>query len=189
MISGLSRSPRFLVLLGLLTNFTSVQAAVVNFTGAFAPSNWTSTPAGDSSLSHSSTTLTLVGPNNGGGDNTARVSLTLAQGGDVQFHYSGSTADTDGWEYDSLGYDVNGSSTQLSPNSGYSSVSGTINLTLNPGDTLRFYVNSVDSGAGAATLTIDTFSFTAVPEPAEISALAAAGLLGFVAWRRLQRQG
>lgn len=47
-----------------------------------------------------------------------------------------------------------------------------------------FAVESDDGDFGAAHMTVNNFSFTAVPEPHEYAMFSALGLAGFAVWRR-----
>lgn len=191
-----------------LLNVPSGQAQmVVDFTGPFAPDQWFINTQGDSTAAFSgNTSLTMTTPNDGVAfidehPGTANVDILIPSDGTLQFNYAGSTADdgatgnpsSGGWgdgsiPNDYVGYGYDGNFVQLSPNSGNAPVSGTITLPVENGKDFQFIVGANYSLNGPATFTVDTFSFTPVPEPKEYALMTGLGLLALAVCRRQRRQ-
>ncbi|GHC64412.1 M36 family metallopeptidase [Ulvibacter litoralis] len=99
---------------------------------------------------------TIVGGNNGsGGSGTTSLQVTLTQNENISFDWLYET--TDGAQYDSFGYTLNGTYTALSGTSG-TTQSGTVALSLSANDVFGFTTYTVDNTFGAATGTVTNFS-------------------------------
>jgi hypothetical protein len=161
--------------------------AVLSF-AAQADYSLTVTNDGDGSVSGSDPSYTITGANNGELiDYLASLTSytqTFAQAATITFSWTYTSYDTDGGNYDPAGYTLNGTQYQLSTSSLTGvSTSGTTTVSVAAGDTFGWYVDSVDSSAGAAVLAITVL---AVPEPATYAMLLAGlGMIGFAARRRI----
>jgi hypothetical protein len=164
------------------------QAAVVGFTGAFAPATWTTTttgnlPAGDGgSVTFTPSTLTIVGGDNPAIDpslvactgastgvlGACQISTTHSILDPITFHWLYATTDI-GPGPDIFGVLIDGIVQQLSDPGGALLQSG--NLTISPSSTFGFFINCTDCVGGSATATISAFQAGAVPEPGTIALL------------------
>ena len=152
-------------------------AANADFTGPYAPANWTFNPGGGSGAINvfNASTLAFTGTDNGVNSNTD-VTIVAAGSGTWSFNWSYFSDDSTGW--DSGGYLKNGVYTMLSDLA--SGASGSQSIPVNGGDVIGFRLASVDGIFGAAHLEITKFS-APVPAPASLALL---GLGGLVAGRR-----
>lgn len=140
---------------------------------------------GNGTITGSYPSFTLTGANDIG----ARVSLTSYTGvidseQFLTFNYTYTSYDEDGADFDPAGYMLNGQMYQLSPVGIYGPITtdGSVSLALHTGDRFGWYVRSMDSMLGRATLTI---SVSAVPEPGTYAMmLVGLGLAGAIAKRR-----
>lgn len=159
----------------------STTASASGFTGYYDHSNWAITlQQGNSHISTATTTtLTLVGNNDGSGA-YADLWYEIAIGGDGMMSFDWSYFSTDEPEFDASWYYHNGTWTFLSDTTGES---GHVDLAVSTGDVFRFSVDSVDGLFGPGELTITNFS-APVPEPATMAALG----LGVAALLRRRRK-
>jgi hypothetical protein len=179
--------------------------ANADFTGAYAPANWTTITSGTltgsgtslGSATFASASLSLVGGNTASpiGDTSCvggtygfagpcQVQTTIALPGTYSFHWNYSTADSAGPGGDIFGVLVNGTRIQLSDPGGPITESG--DRTFLASTSFGWFMNCTDCTGGGASATITGFNaVTAVPEP-ETYALMMAGLaaLGLVVRRR-----
>lgn len=160
-----------------------------DFTGYYAPGNWTLvTGEGDGYVDASGAPgrLWIYGSDNGNHEVPVPLPaytdylITAPGTGLVEVSLLYRSFDTDGPEWDPAGYVVNGVRTQLSDDAGdVSQGAFRVSFAVNEGDTFGFYVYSLDGlwGRGAAGV-------GPIPEPATY-ALMGLGLLlvGFVARR------
>jgi hypothetical protein len=175
----------------LLTSAVPSDAAIIDFSGIFAPGNWTVDPGvGDGSATFSGgppeTTLDLVGSDTGSGSQIVTlVEITIPAGPSWFLSFSWDFSTLDFPSFDPAGYSVNGSQFQLSDDFGLSLQSGSVSgIQVNPGDTFAFYVDSEDDIFGAATLTVGGF-VAETPEPSTVGMVVAGlSLLGLGSIRR-----
>jgi hypothetical protein len=130
----------------------------------------------------------IVGSNNGVIGDTFESLTTLtdtfATAETFTFHWQYTTFDCCGAGFDPGGYILNGVEFQLTPGSSSpgATFGGWFTITLNPGDNFGFYVDSLDSLAGPATM-----EFANTPEPATW-AMMLAGFTGLGALLRGRRR-
>ncbi len=152
-------------------------AANAQFSGAYAPGNWTfNANGGDGSFTNDGSTLALTGNNNGTGAINTDYTINAAASGNFSFSWAHTSSDSGTW--DSSYYLINGVQTFLSNN--VPAGAGVVSVPVNMGDSIGFRVFSSDGAIGSATLTITNFSGP-VPAPASLALL---GLGGLVAGRR-----
>jgi len=153
--------------------------AKADFSGPYAPANWTFGNTGGSTngmvdTSGAPASITLTGGSSGSGSSgTTNFTIAAVASGTLNFHWSYSSSDSG--SYDIGNFLLNGNPTFLAANN--SQGSGDFSIALNAGDVFGFQVFSADNLFGAGILTISNFS-APVPEPATIAlfALGAAGV-------------
>lgn len=151
------------------------ETARADFSGPYAPANWTfNANGGSGSQTNNGTTLVLTG------NNTAMANIntdyTIAAAGTGLFSFSWSYASGDTGTYDTGGYLINSTYTQLASNAAQGS--GTVSVAVTAGQIIGFRVFSADGLFGAGTLTITNFSGPLVPAPGAMALLGMAGLVG-----------
>ena len=165
-------------------------AASAQFSGPYAPLNWTTTHQPDATTDTGSVdtslapgSVTLLGSDNGFDlGSQLRFTTTANAGGTFSFNWAYQSLDDAGKPaFDPAGYFRNGTTFQLSLNDGAVSQSGFQSLAVNPGDVIGFWVGTTDNLGGPATLTVSNFS-APIPEPGA-AVLMALGLVGLAAWR------
>jgi hypothetical protein len=143
----------------------------------------------------------LFGSNNGAGTGCfcnlfATYTAVAGAAETLTFAWTYTTNDANGSLYDPAGFVLNGAFTQLSTDNdgmtpGVVDSSGTLTLTLNPGDTYGFYVNTLDNSGGRADIAV-TSAGAPLPTPGPIAGAGLPGLLlassGLFGWWRRKRK-
>lgn len=175
---------------------TPASADVIDFTGLYSPSQWTldATASGSADASSAPLSFALIGGNDESGLPTlTRYSIKAPFSALLSFSWSYVTVDSGGPDMDRAGYFVGGTDFQLTRNNGFDTQNGLVSsVNLSMGQTFGFYVQSMDSSFGPATLTIGDFrvvsldgslALTPTPEPSTVTLAAMAlaiGLTGLV---------
>ena len=162
-------------------------AAKADFSGYYAPGNWTLTNTGDSNgfvdTSGAPASITLHGGSSQSGNpGDTDFTIATAAAGPLSFHWSYFSTDTG--TYDSAYFLLNGKPTFLADNG--SQGSGDFSIALSNGDILGFRVHTADNLFGDGELTISEFS-APVPEGSTL-ALLALGALGVAMVMRRRAQ-
>ena len=162
-------------------------AAKADFSGPYAPGNWTLTNTGDSNgfvdTAGAPASITLHGGSSQSG-NPGDTDFTIAAvaSGPLNFHWS--YFSTDSGTYDSAYFLLNGVPTFLADNG--SQGSGNFSIALTSGSIFGFRVHTADNLFGDGELTISQFS-APVPEGSTLSLLALGALgVAMVMRRRAQ---
>lgn len=188
--------------LALFTWTTPARADVVGFSGVFSPNQWTLTSEalGYADVTGAPATLALIGGDDDSGVvSITRYSIKMPFAALINFSWNYSTTDYMGPDLDRAGYSVGGVDSQLTINYGLDIQSGSVSgLNLSQGEILGFYVQSMDSMFGPATITIGEFratslepsslALTPTPEPSTVL-LTATAAIGFAATRVIRRKG
>lgn len=169
-------------------------ATTTDFTGNFDVSNWTAEPAtGSIVTADAPNSIQLISSDEGTGTSVDTDFFIVAPAaGTVQFSWNFETTDSGGGlggllqppAVDPFGWILNGTFTQVTDNSGSNTQSGVTDFFVDINDTFGFRANSTDDRFGAATTTVNDFSFSAIPEPS--SALGTGILLGMGVFTRLR---
>jgi hypothetical protein len=155
---------------------SSAQTARADFSGPYAPANWTFSQDGiTGSYSNDGITLTLTGSD---GKNVAdfNVNYTIAAVASGTWSFDWLYTPLDSGNFDDGGYLLNGAYTVLALNSG-PTYSGSVSIGVSAGDVIGFRVHSLDSFFGAGTLTITNF-VAPVPAPGALALLGLAAVSG-----------
>jgi hypothetical protein len=161
--------------------------AKADFSGPYAPANWTTslagTPAGGGGsvdTSGAPASITLNGGDAGcsGGPCTMQYTITVPGSGPLTFDWNYSTTDIDGPGFD-LFLVINGAATtQLSNDAGANDQNGSESITVTAGDTIGFMLDCTDCEEGAATVSISNFNGpTASTAPTSIPTLSEWGMI------------
>lgn len=152
----------------------AAQGAHADFSGPYAPANWTFiSNGGDGSFTNNGQTLVLTGSDSWTGQQIATdYIITAAASGTWSFGWHFFSTDTG--PFDSGGYLINGDYTVLAFNQGGS---GSVSVPVNAGDVIGYRAWTEDDGLGAGILTITNFN-APVPGPGGLAALVVGGLLG-----------
>lgn len=180
-----------LAALGLITS------AHADFSGQYAPAQWTATNTADGNgfatpaLDGSSLSLTSSDFADGIPRAASLLDYSILVTQDTTFSFAWRyVTEDDSSSKDTFGYAIEGLGVQLSAdNTGAydDAQTGFATILVHAGQTFSFRMTSVDGIYGAATATVSQFSATAVPEP-EGYQLALAGLLGVAAMAYRQRR-
>lgn len=159
-------------------------AAKADFSGPYAPPNWTFENTGTSNgfvnTSGAPASITLTGGNSGSGAGDTNFTIAAVASGLLSFNWSYSSSDS--LSYDTGNFLLNGSPTFLANNSGGS---GMFSIPLTSGDVFGFNVHSMDNAFGPGVLTVSNFN-APVPESSTL-ALFALGSVGVLVL--LRRRG
>ena len=164
-------------------------AAYADFSGAYAPGNWTiSTGTGDGSVDTSGApaSVRLIGADNGEDGSNTDFTIAAAGTGLWSFNFVWDNQDSDN-VFDSGGFLLNGVFTAY----GGADTSGSQTpIAVAAGDIIGYRVNCSDCIFGRGVLTISNFSAptaqAAVPEPGTLL-LVAVGAAGSLALARRRR--
>lgn len=162
----------FLSFLLPLVNVVSAQ-----FSGSYAPANWTTLkPApsnGNVNTTSAPSSIVITGSNAATETNNVDVdyTITTASAGSWSFSWAYHTNDTDSDPtWDIAGVLINGTFTQLSNNTGSINQSGTYSGASVPaGTVIGFRVRAVDNIMGTATFTISNFSAPNITLPVTLT--------------------
>ncbi len=163
-------------------------ARALGFSGAYDPTNWTTSFGGGGDGSVDTTgapnLISITGPDNGLANSYIDYTTTAAASGTVSFSWLYQTSDSPA--QDSFGYLLGSTYTMLSDNA-ISNPTGTSSFAVNSGDIFGYRVFSIDGSFGPGIASIYTFS---APDPAVVPApLPLFGAVGaFVLSRRLRRR-
>jgi hypothetical protein len=159
-----------------------------NFSGYYAPPNWTFQNTGGSTdgfvdTSGAPASIRLVGGNSGSGTlGDTNFTIAAAASGTLTFHWSYFSIDSG--PFDAAYFLLNGAPTFLADNGHQGS--GDFSIALTSGNVFGFRVESLDNVAGPGELTISNFN-APVPEGSTLSLLALGALgVAMVMRRRAQ---
>ncbi|MFZ3374609.1 MAG: PEP-CTERM sorting domain-containing protein [Chthoniobacterales bacterium] len=161
--------------------------AKADFSGYYAPGNWTLTNTnggtGFVDTSGAPASIVLHGSDNQSGQPTD-TDFTIAAGGSGTFSFHWSYFSVDSGTFDSAYVLLNGVATFLAANN--SQGMGDFTTAVTAGEIIGFRVHSVDNFAGDGELTVSNFS-APVPEGSTLSLLALGALgVAMVMRRRAQ---
>ncbi len=176
---------------GAIAAMNPTESLAINFSGSYAPINWTLTNDTDGSVNttNAPTSITVTGGNTGSSNpGSTSYTVTAAGSGTVTFNWSYSTVDFSA-DVDPLFRILKGTKTTLFNSTVSSNGSGTDSFTVATGDVFGFGIDTFDNDSGRATTTFSNFSAPdATPVPFDFDpslGLAALGL-GFGGKRLLK---
>jgi len=146
--------------------FGAMQAPTTDFSGDFAPGNWTFDPdGGDGSVNagNAPSSITMTGSNNqsnSANNSTYCISIPGTGEGTLAFTWQYETNDSDGPRWDPFGYVINGTVSQLTDDNGPDLQSGTVDISIQGGDQFCFLSSSLDQLFGEAFTELSNFSYT-----------------------------
>jgi len=156
---------------------SSAQTARADFSGPYAPANWTlTTGLGDGSVDTSAApfSITITGSNNQIANQNTDYTIAAVAAGTWAFDWLYTSFDSE--DYDTGGYLLNGVYTQLAQNS-QSPIGGNISINVNAGDIIGFRVHTVDGIFERGNLSISNF-VAPVPAPGALAMLGLAAMSG-----------
>lgn len=174
----------------------SSPAQALGFSGAYDPTNWTTSfgGGGDGSVdtSDAPNSITITGPDNNQANSYIDYTITAVGTGNVSFSWLYQTADINP-NQDGFGYLLGGTFTMLTDDASLNPT-GTSSFSVNSGDLFGYRVFSTDGKFGSGIATVYSFSApdptNSGPSQAEVPApLPLFGAMGTYAWsRRLRRR-
>jgi hypothetical protein len=154
---------------------STAQTARADFSGPYAPANWTfNANGGDGSAVNDGITLTLTGNNAGGAFISTDYTIAAVASGTWSFDWLYTSLDSA--DFDTGGYLLNGAYTELAENS-QSPISGNSSIAVSAGDVIGFRVFSSDGVIFPGVLTITNF-VAPVPAPGSLALLGLAAVSG-----------
>ena len=150
--------------------------ALAQFSGSYAPSQWTfNANGGDGAviLSAAPDAITLIGNNNGLPLIDTDYTVVAPATGSWSFDWMVEHSDTG--TYDTAYYLINGESFFINDNNTHPHVGSFSNILVHAGDFIGFRVHSSDGAFGALELTISSF-VAPVPTPGPVGAVVAAAV-------------
>lgn len=156
-------------------------AANAQFSGVYDPANWTlNSNGGDGHIiNNAPASVTVVGNDAGGSNISTDFTINVPASGTWSFDWNYFSSDTGDW--DSGGYILNGTPVQLADNN--TQGSGHLDIAVNAGDQIGYYVFSRDGGLGPGNLEITNFS-APIPTPGAVALVGLGGLIGLRRNRR-----
>lgn len=149
-----------------MTALASPLLSMSQFTGDYAPENWTftsqdltgQTADGSIDLSNMPTGFTITGNDDGLSGANSLYTITVPANGTIKFAWSYTT--NDGAFYDKAGYKLNGIFVELTdPNDeDGDGQNGEEHVVVSAGDVFSFVVDATDACCGRGFLTVDAFS-------------------------------
>ncbi len=131
-------------------------AAMAQFSGQFAPANWTTTNVnsdGTVNTAGAPASIAITGPNNGSfASGYIDYSITVPNNGTISFNWVCAHPDA-GW--DDFQYAINGVTTFITDQN----TSGSNSVNVTGGSTFSFRITSDDNTTGGPTVTISNFLF------------------------------
>ena len=212
----MTRCIAVLVLIGGLLGSTPAYSSTIDFTDAYAVSNWTAVlqcglnprspgPGGCGSISTAGApySITLTSGNEArgydiGANESQDFLFTAFETATISFAWSYASYDQSGPFYDPFGWLLNGAFTNLTGTQrigcyvGFSRAaicdqSGLVSFLVAPGDVFGFRANSIDVFEGPAITTVSSFSATTpVPVPEPSTFILVGSVCLFATWRRLR---
>ena len=139
-----------------ITVVAPLDNARADFSGSFAPGNWSTTGSWASNTSTlTSSTMTIRGPDGTSGGSLSMYKITIPSGvTTISFTCNYATSDSGGSSYDPGEYVNNGAVTNLSTSNCSKS-----NVSVTATKDFIFRVRTTDGCCGAATMTITNFTF------------------------------
>jgi len=146
-----------------ITVVTPLDNARADFSGSFAPGNWSNTGswAGNTSSTLTSSTMTIIGPDGAGGNSVSLYKITIPSGvSTISFTCNYISFDSASPWYDPGEYINDGATTTLinsgSRNTNYNCSKSNVPVT--SGKIFTFQVRTTDGCCGGATMTITNFT-------------------------------